>query len=146
MSIRHSCEPWLHNVCNPQTFHSISKITCNLDQIWESLTFSVLEQATFCMLCSLSLLQRVKSFSYPLHRSASKATGHSFYYLKGAAALLELAMVQYAVQKLAAKVCSQYMSVHACVHACTCACVCICHNASLITVGISSCCPSRCSP
>ena len=63
------------------------------------------------MLCSPTLLQRVKSFSYPLHRSASKATGHSFYYLKGAAALLELAMVQYAVQKLAAKVCSQYMPV-----------------------------------
>ena len=39
-----------------------------------------------------------------VHRSASKATGHSFYYLKGAAALLELAMVQYAVQKLTAKV------------------------------------------
>ena len=36
--------------------------------------------------------------------SAAMATGPSFYYLKGAAAALEVALVQYAMQKAIAKV------------------------------------------
>ena len=59
-----------------------------------------------------------------LCRAASKATGHSFYYLKGAAALLELAMVQYAVQKLTAKV--SHIPCHISVHVWTCVCAIVC--------------------
>ena len=36
--------------------------------------------------------------------SAAMASGPSFYYLKGAAAALEVALVQYAMQKAIAKV------------------------------------------
>ena len=102
-----------------------------------------------------------------IHRSASKATGHSFYYLKGAAALLELAMVQYAVQKLTAKVwpsakcqqtnvcvCVWCVCVCVCVSVCVCVCACVCacmhihmheciwRNMLFIPVGIPAGCPS----
>lgn len=39
-----------------------------------------------------------------IYSSASLASGHRFYYLKGAAALLELALIQYAMQKAVARV------------------------------------------
>ena len=37
-------------------------------------------------------------------RAAARATGHSFYYLKGAAAMLELGLIQYAMKKAITKV------------------------------------------
>ena len=41
--------------------------------------------------------------------SASRATGHGFYYLRGAAAMLELALVKLAMQKATARVSHRYM-------------------------------------
>ena len=37
-------------------------------------------------------------------RAGARATGHSFYYLKGAAAMLELGLIQYAMKKAITKV------------------------------------------
>ena len=60
---RHMYEPWLHNVFKPQISHSKSKIMCNLDQIWESLTFSVCWYKLLCVCCLLCHL----CMSHPLH-------------------------------------------------------------------------------
>ena len=44
------------------------------------------------------------SYTPHLDRSAAEVTGNSFYYLMKEAALLELALIQYAMQKAVAKV------------------------------------------
>ena len=87
--------------------------------------------ATSCMHAVFAVPFAVIGVVFRIRRSASKATGHSFYYLKGAAALLELAMVQYAVQKLTAKVwpsakCQQ-------TNVCVCVCVRVCVRACIYT-------------
>lgn len=39
-----------------------------------------------------------------MYRAAASTSGSRFYYLKGAAAMLEIALIQYAMQKVVAKV------------------------------------------
>ena len=55
---------------------------------------------------SINLLQRfiLLLFALVCHSSAAEISGQRFYYLKGAAAMLELALIQFAMQKAAAKV------------------------------------------
>lgn len=62
-----------------------------------------------CLLCKFcsgllnALLDRAVLILY-FHRAAAEVSGSSFYYLEGAAALLEVALIQFAMQKAVAKV------------------------------------------
>ena len=69
----------------------------------------------FVYVCMLSLYMCIILFS----RAASHASGPSYYYLTGAAAMLEIGLIQYAMQKAVSKVCVMYGSY------CTCVCVCV---------------------
>lgn len=67
--------------------------TCPMALVYRSLSLAIIQYSVrVCM----------------IFRAASSASGHSFYYLKGAAAMLELALIQYTMQKVIAKVTSLY--------------------------------------
>ncbi len=61
---------------------------------------------------TLSLIIASVSLHVPIiaiPRAASEASGHGFYYLQGPAALLEMALVKFTVEKLLKKVCRRYL-------------------------------------